>query len=206
MITGRYHPDLDSLLNEWLEVHRPSYTRNDSPYLFISQKSDQLSPTHINRIVKKAAERAGIQEELYADNKGHPRYKITSHALRHSFAVHFLRPPNPGSYEQLKEILGHEDIKTTQVYGEILDEDVDKAYQRNTTSLDDDPDGKHQLQECEKCGKRRSNIESHHISYRPERIMEVCQTCHLEIHDKPDEYEHLLPNVKRKEAERKGWI
>ncbi len=42
---------------------------------------------------------------------------ITWHSLRHSFATYYLE--NDGSLETLKEILGHENIKTTEVYAEI---------------------------------------------------------------------------------------
>jgi len=42
---------------------------------------------------------------------------ITWHSLRHSFATYYLE--NGGSIETLKEILGHENIKTTEVYAEI---------------------------------------------------------------------------------------
>ena len=42
---------------------------------------------------------------------------ITWHSLRHSFATYYLE--NGGSIEALKEILGHENIKTTEVYAEI---------------------------------------------------------------------------------------
>ena len=135
-ITGRWHPDLDPLLDEWLEVHRPSYTTKDSEHLFITEKANQIAPNHISRIVREAADRAGIQETLYEDMQGNERKRITSHSLRHSYAVHFLRPPNAGSFEELKEILAHEDVTTTQIYGKILDEDIDEAYQQKTPSLD----------------------------------------------------------------------
>ena len=205
-ITGRWHPDLDTLLEEWIEVHRSSYVTHDSNYLFITQKSDQVAPNHISRIVRKAAERAGIQEVLYEDMQGNERKRITSHALRHSYAVHFLRPPNPGSFEELREILAHEDVTTTQIYGKILEDDVDKAYQKHTPSLRNDISRNESKQICEKCGKIKSQMVTHHISYKPEEVMEVCPECHSKIHNKDGEYTHLTPDVSRKEAEKRGWI
>jgi len=205
-ITGRWHPELNPLLNEWLEVHRPSYITQDSEHLFITEKADQIAPNHVSRVVRKAADRAGIQELLYEDKQGNERNRITSHSLRHSFAVHFLRPPNAGSFEELREILAHEDVTTTQIYGEILEDDVDEAYQQSTPSLNDDPSGQQLEQECEKCGKTRSKMVTHHVSYKPEELMDICSNCHLDIHQKPSEYAHLMPDVSRKKAKKNGWI
>lgn len=205
-ITGRWHPDLDNLLNEWLETHRPNYTTNDSEYLFITSKSEQVAPNHISRIIRKAAKRADIQEVLYEDMQDNERRRITSHSLRHSFAVHFLRPPNAGTFEELREILAHEDVTTTQIYGELMDDDIDQAYQKNTPSLNDDPDGDQLRQKCGKCGENKSQMVTHHVSYRPEKVMEICSDCHLEIHNRPDKYPQLMPSSSRKEAKEKGWI
>lgn len=205
-ITGRWHPDLDALLDEWLEVHRPSYVTQDSDHLFITEQAEQVAPNHISRIVREAADRAGIQEGLYEDMQGNERKRVTSHSLRHSYAVHFLRPPNAGSFEKLREILAHEDVTTTQIYGKILEDDVDEAYQQSTPSLNDDPSGQHLEQKCEICGETRSKMVTHHVSYKPEEVMEICSNCHLEIHQEPSEYSHLMPDISRKKAEEKGWI
>lgn len=212
-ITGRWHPDLDALLNEWLEVHRPSYVTQDSEYLFITEQADKIAPNHISRVVREAADREsetadgeGIQDTLYVDMQGNERKRVTSHSLRHSYAVHFLRPPNPGSFEDLREILAHEDVTTTQIYGKILEDDVDAAYQQSTPSLNDDPSGQQLEQRCEKCGETRSKMVTHHVSYKPEEVMEICSECHLKIHQKPSEYSHLMPDFSRKEAKNKDWI
>lgn len=206
VITGRWHPDLDALLNEWLEVHRPNYVTNGSEYLFITEQAERIAPNHISRVARNSADRAGIQETLYQDMQGNKRNRVTSHSLRHSFAVHFLRPPNAGSFEELREILAHEDVTTTQIYGEILEDDVDDAYKQSTPSLNDDPSGQHLEQKCEICGKTRSKMVTHHVSYKPEEVMEICSDCHLKIHQEPVEYSHLMPDISRKEAKKNGWI
>jgi integrase/recombinase XerD len=205
-IKGRWHPDLDNLLNEWLEEHRPNYTTNDSDHLFITSKSEQVAPNHISRIVREAADRAGIQDFLYEDKQGNDRKRVTSHSLRHSYAMHFLARPDPGSFEELKKILSHEDVTTTQIYGDLDHEDVDEAYRNSTPSLNDDSSGKRLEQKCEKCGKTKSKMVTHHVSYKPEEIMEICSDCHLEIHNRPSKYSHLMPEISRKKAKEKGWI
>jgi len=204
-ITVRWQPHLDSLLKRWREEYRSAYTTaEDSSYLFITQQAEKVAPNHISRIIREAAENAGIQEVLYEDKAGNERRKVTSHALRHSFAVHWLQPPNKGSLEELKEILAHEDVQTTQVYTEIVEDQVDEAYSTHAATIDYDTGEDRNRQLCELCGEQKPKLETHHISYEPEETMSVCQPCHREIHES-DEYEYLQPEESRADAEDRDW-
>lgn len=55
---------------------------------------------------------------------------ITFHVSRHSFAIYFLTAG--GSIETLSKILGHSSIKTTQIYGKVInlkiDNEMDKVW------------------------------------------------------------------------------
>lgn len=204
-ITVRWQPHLDSLLQRWKDEYRPEYINaDDSPYLFITQKANRIVPNHISRIIREAAKNAGIQEVLYEDKAGNKRRRITSHALRHSFAVHWLQPPNKGSLEELKEILAHEDVQTTQVYTEILDEQVDEAYVNHAATIGFDTGTSRNRQLCELCAEQKPKLQTHHISYEPEETMDVCQSCHAKIHE-GDEYEYLQPDETRGSAEQNDW-
>ncbi|MEY8593907.1 tyrosine-type recombinase/integrase [Butyricimonas hominis] len=52
--------------------------------------------------------------------------KLTSHIARHTFATWALS--NGISIETLSKMLGHKDIRTTQVYAKVLQLDVSKGY------------------------------------------------------------------------------
>lgn len=204
-ITVRWQPHLDQLLQKWKDEYREEYINADSsPYLFITQKANRVAPNHISRIIRKAAKDAGLQEVLYEDNAGNKRRRVTSHALRHSFACHWLQPPNKGSLEELKEILAHEDVQTTQVYTDIVEEQVDEAYANHAATIGYDTGARRNRQVCELCGQQEPKLETHHISYEPEETMDVCQGCHAKIHE-GDEYAYLQPDESRADAEKRDW-
>lgn len=103
-------------LTQWLDYGgRDSMTYADeSDYLFPTNDSIHISGDYINQMVKQAAENAGLQETLseYAD--GREIHKVTTHTLRHSFAMQSL---NSGiNVRTLQTLLGHDELDTTLIY------------------------------------------------------------------------------------------
>ncbi len=71
-------------------------------YLFLNKKGGKLSTRSISSIVKKYA--VGLSAGK----------KITPHSIRHSFASHMLQ--QGANIREIQELLGHENISTTQIY------------------------------------------------------------------------------------------
>lgn len=73
--------------------------------LFPSNRGGKLTTATIQAVVEQSAERAGVKKEVYP------------HLLRHSFATHLLEQGT--DLRVIQKLLGHADIKTTQIYTQI---------------------------------------------------------------------------------------
>ena len=93
-------------LKTYLADQRPLLQKpNSPPALFLSRTGEALDRTNLWRIVKKYALRAGMPK------------KMTVHTLRHCFATHLLS--GGADLRSLQEMLGHADIRTTQIYTHV---------------------------------------------------------------------------------------
>ena len=82
--------------------------------LFTNMNGSKMTRQGFWKIVKAYAKQAEINKD------------ITPHTLRHSFASHLLE--NGAQLADIKEMLGHSDISSTQVYARIMKEKYKNAY------------------------------------------------------------------------------
>lgn len=117
------------LMDEWLNggMRDKYFTAEESDYVFVSLKSEHISPDQYNVIVKKSAENAGIQEKVYVNRQGNHEYKVRSHVLRHTYAESMVR--NGCDISRLADLMGHQNIDTTRKYLDHDEEALRQAQQ-----------------------------------------------------------------------------
>ena len=81
-------------------------------YLFEGQYGGNYSTSSLQHIFKKAMRKAGINKN------------IGIHGLRHSYATHLLE--SGADMRFIQELLGHNSIKTTQVYTKVTPRSISK--------------------------------------------------------------------------------
>ena len=98
-------------LQRWLRLrHAHSHAHANSRWLFPSGDGRRHLTRHrFAQLLKELARRAGIDPNL-----------VSPHVLRHAFASHLLE--NGADLLSLKQMLGHADIATTQIYTHVLEE------------------------------------------------------------------------------------
>lgn len=100
---------------------RPFDGVKDKEALFLSGRLQRISPKTVQHIVYTALDRAGL--------KG---YSV--HKLRHTAATLMYRYGN-ADVLVLKEILGHENVGTTQIYTHVANEQLKKASDMNPLNI-----------------------------------------------------------------------
>ena len=61
----------------------------------------------------------------YAKRKSNIDKRVTSHTFRHSFATHLLEAGT--NIRVVQKLLGHKDVKTTEIYTHVLQQNLDKV-------------------------------------------------------------------------------
>lgn len=101
-------------IKNYLANGRVHLIKEENNILFLNQYGHKLSRQGFFKILKKLASDAGINKE------------ISPHTLRHSFATHLLE--SGIDLRSLQELLGHEDISTTQIYTHISKSHLKESY------------------------------------------------------------------------------
>ena len=109
-----------SALNAYMRVRpKDGVAAADKYALFLSNRLTRISPKTVQHLVDVYLEKAGL------GNMG-----FSVHKLRHTAATLMYQTGDVGLLE-LKEILGHENLNTTQIYTHLLDSKLKAAVDAN---------------------------------------------------------------------------
>ena len=111
------YPAAVNALSEYLSLVRPNMiAMPDEQSLFVNVSGERMSRQGFWKILKHYQKMAGIEKD------------ITPHTLRHSFAAHLLE--NGADIHAIQEMLGHADISSTQVYSQLVKQQLKEEYNK----------------------------------------------------------------------------
>lgn len=105
-----------SAINSYMRV-RPVDGVVDREALFLSNRKQRISPKTVQHIVYTALDKAGLEG-------------YSTHKLRHTAAT-LMYQYGDADVLVLKEILGHENVGTTQIYTHVVNDQLKKATDNN---------------------------------------------------------------------------
>ena len=91
-----------------------------SEYVFINNLGNNIARQGSYKILKKLAKEGGVTKN------------ISPHILRHSFATHMLN--NGADLRIIQEILGHENLSTTEIYAKVHNKKIKEDYSNHPHS------------------------------------------------------------------------
>ena len=111
------YPEAVKAIQTYMVQIRPSMIADPTETaLFVNLSGDRMSRQGFWKIIKHYQQSANIQKD------------ITPHTLRHSFAAHLLE--NGADLKSIQEMLGHSDISSTQIYAQIVKQNLKSVYNK----------------------------------------------------------------------------
>lgn len=102
-------------LKRYLDHGRSSLKKIPGDLIFVNNRGESISRVGFYKTLKLLVAKAGISKV------------VSPHTLRHSFASHLLE--NGVDLRMVQELLGHEDISTTQIYTQITKKRLKSVYE-----------------------------------------------------------------------------
>ena len=111
---------LGEVASYYLKIYLNDYRskllkRNTYNQVFLNNHGKPITRQGFNYILENIRELTGIEKE------------ITPHVLRHSFATHLLE--GGADIRSIQEMLGHENISTTNIYTEVVNDVLRSNYE-----------------------------------------------------------------------------
>lgn len=104
-------PVAEEWLDYWLEERNFwPIEQGCEDYVFLNRRGRPLTRVMVFTLIKQLCVQAGIKKS------------ISPHTLRHSFATHLLH--NGADLRVIQQLLGHEDITTTEIYTHVDIQDL----------------------------------------------------------------------------------
>ncbi|WP_117236428.1 tyrosine recombinase XerC [Vibrio maerlii] len=100
-------------VGKWLKV-RGTLAKPDEDGLFVSKLGVRISHRNVQKRMAEWGQKQAVSSH------------ISPHKLRHSFATHVLE--SSGNLRAVQELLGHENISTTQIYTHLDFQHLAQAY------------------------------------------------------------------------------
>ncbi len=102
-------------LKDWY-TQRIEKLKTSEQAVFINKSGSRISARSVQNILKKMSEKMGVPY-------------VNPHMLRHSFASHILE--SSGDLRAVQELLGHENLSTTQIYTKLDFQHLAKVYDQS---------------------------------------------------------------------------
>ena len=109
-----YGSVLDKKLNQYLQSGYQELNKNKSDFIFLNKNGKPLTTRGVEMILDNIIKKSGLN------------YHFSPHVLRHTFATDMLN--NGADLKIVQELLGHENLATTQIYTHVSNERLRQVY------------------------------------------------------------------------------
>lgn len=108
-------------LHSWIVIREGKNLKNTAALFITDQNRERISTAAVHKLVKKHISAAGLDSNQYS-----------SHKLRHTAATLMLK--NGVDVRTLQEVLGHDNLNTTQIYTHVDNDSLRSAANANPLS------------------------------------------------------------------------
>ena len=111
-----FYDEAKRCLEIYLKNVRPKKATSDNDICFLNHRGEKITSRGIQYILDKVVLKSGLL------------LKVHPHMFRHSFATHLL--DNGADLRIVQELLGHDNLSTTQIYTHVTTKKLKKIYDK----------------------------------------------------------------------------